>query len=94
MELGGCYHWEVSREAFVKVYGSDGVRGLFYGDPSQFFAQLLSAIVILSFGFAMAYTWFKFSNLITPIRVTAEVEQDGLDIPETGVQAYPETATR
>jgi len=84
----------VSREAYVRVYGSDGVRGLFYGDPSQFFSQLLSVFVVLSFGFSMAYTWFKFSNLITPIRVSAEIEQDGLDIPETGVQAYPETATR
>lgn len=84
----------VTRDPYVKVYGSDGVRGLFYGDPSQFFAQLLSVVTVLLFGFAMAYCWFKFSNLITPIRVTAEVEQDGLDIPETGVQAYPETATR
>ena len=38
----------------------------------------------LVFGFAMAYVWFKISNLITPIRVPREVEIEGLDMPEMG----------
>jgi Amt family ammonium transporter len=84
----------VIREPYVKVYGSDGVRGLFYGDPGQFFAQVLSGVTVLAFGFVMAYCWFKFSNMITPLRVSEEVELEGLDVPETGVQAYPEMATK
>ena len=85
---------QVLTDAVAEVAnGSDGVRGLFYGDPSQFFAQVLSAVVVTTFAFSMGYCWFKFSNLVTPIRVTAEVEVAGLDIPETGIQAYPEAAT-
>ena len=42
------------------------------------------------FGFAMAYVWFKFSNLITPLRVPRDVEIQGLDIPEVGAPGYPD----
>ncbi len=69
---------------------NDGVRGLFYGDASQLMAQLLDAAVVAVFGFVMAYAWFKFSNLITPLRVSKEVEISGLDAPEMGVLGYPE----
>jgi Amt family ammonium transporter len=69
---------------------ADGVRGWFYGDSSQLWAQLLSACVCASFALAFGYVWFKFSNLITPLRVPAEVEMQGLDIPEMGVPGYPD----
>jgi Amt family ammonium transporter len=69
---------------------ADGVRGAMYGDWSQLWAQLLSACVCASFAFIMGYVWFKFSNLITPLRVPAEVERQGLDIPEMGVPGYPD----
>jgi Amt family ammonium transporter len=51
---------------------------------------LLDAAVVAAFGFVMAYVWFKFSNLITPIRVSPEVEITGLDGPEMGALGYPE----
>jgi len=38
----------------------------------------------------MAYVWFKISNLIVPIRVTAEDEKAGLDLPEMGAHGYPD----
>jgi Amt family ammonium transporter len=78
----------VIREEMVEKFGSDGVRGILYGDPSQLWAQLLNAGVVLVFGFSMAWVWFKFSNLITPIRVPREVEIEGLDMPEMGVLGY------
>jgi Amt family ammonium transporter len=71
---------------------NDGVRGLIFGDVTQLYAQLLDAAVVAVFGFVMAYVWFKFSNLITPIRVSKEVEMEGLDAPEMGVLGYPEFA--
>ena len=70
--------------------GVDGVRGLLFGDVSQLWAQLLDAAVVAAFGFAMAFVWFKISNLITPIRVSREVEMDGLDVPEMGAHGYPD----
>jgi len=80
----------VVRESFVKAYGSDGVRGLLYGDPSQFFMQLIDCIVVAIFAFVMAYVWFKISDMITPIRVSPETEMEGLDGPEMGTLAYPD----
>jgi Amt family ammonium transporter len=52
--------------------------------------QLIDAAVVAVFGFAMAYAWFKLSNLITPIRVSAETELQGLDGPEMGAMGYPD----
>ena len=80
----------VVREEFVKLYGSDGVRGLLYGDLSQFVMQVMSAAVVLVFGFVMAYIWFKISNLITPLRVSREIELEGLDGEEMGLVGYPD----
>ena len=52
--------------------------------------QLLSAGVLIVFGFAIAYAWFKLSNLITPIRVARDTELEGLDLPEMGAMGYPD----
>lgn len=80
----------VVREEFVKAYGSDGVRGILYGDASQLVMQIISAVVVAVFGFAMAYVWFKISDKITPLRVPEEIELEGQDIGEMGVLAYPD----
>ena len=77
------------RDAFVQAYGSDGVRGLLYGDASQLVMQLIDAGVVVVFGFVMAYVWFKVSDLITPLRVPATVELEGLDGPEMGAHRLP-----
>jgi len=52
--------------------------------------QAIDCVTVAVFGFVMAYVWFKISNLITPIRVSAETELAGLDIPEMGVHGYPD----
>jgi ammonium transporter, Amt family len=85
----------VERAAYDKnpALLEDGVRGILYGDATQLYAQLLDAATVAIFGFVMAYVWFKVSNLITPIRVSADVEAEGLDIPEMGAHGYPDFAT-
>jgi Amt family ammonium transporter len=80
----------VVRDEFVKKFGADGVRGILYGDASQLAMQAIDCVVLAAFGFAMAYIWFKVSNLITPIRVSAETEMAGLDMPEMGALGYPD----
>ena len=64
--------------------------GLLYGDFSQFIMQAIDAGIVVDFGFVMAFVWFKVSDLITPIRVSKEVEIEGLDGPEMGVLGYPD----
>lgn len=84
----------VVREEFVSKYGSDGVRGLFFGDGSQLVAQVFDCATVWIFGFLMAYVWFKISNLITPVRVSRETELEGLDLPEMGALGYPDFALK
>ena len=84
----------VVREELVTSDGIDGVRGLFYGHASQLVAQLLDAGVLFVFGFTMAFVWFKISNAIIPIRVSKDVEIEGLDGPEMGALAYPDFAMK
>jgi Amt family ammonium transporter len=80
----------VVRDSMVAAYGADGVRGILYGDASQLVMQLIDAVVLAAFGYAMAWVWFKVSDAITPLRVTREVEVEGLDGPEMGCLAYPD----
>lgn len=80
----------VVREAMVTAYGSDGVRGILYGDASQLLMQLINAAVVVVFGAAMAYVWFTLSDKITPLRSSREDEIEGLDGPEMGTMGYPD----
>jgi Amt family ammonium transporter len=80
----------VVRDDWVKKAGYDGVRGLFYGDASQFIAQVVDCGVLIVFGLTMAFVWFKISDLITPLRVTKEIEIQGLDMPEMGALGWPD----
>jgi len=82
----------VVRPEYIEKYGMDGVRGLLYGDFSQFVMQFINCVVVAVFAFVMAYVWFKISDMITPLRVDREVEIEGLDGPEVGVLAYPDFA--
>jgi len=66
------------------------VKGLFYGDASQFLAQLIDVIVNFAFVFVAAYLTFKLIEVVIGNRVPAEVEIGGLDVPETGILAYPD----
>src|SRR5262249_52912689 len=95
---GTCGAWGVlSLGLFADgVYG-DGwngvpgtVRGLFYGDPKQFLAEVIGTITCFVFVFGAFYAFFKACDALFGIRVSAEDEIAGLDLPEMGALAYPE----
>ena len=65
-----------------------GVRGLFYGDPGQLVAQLIGITACIVYVFPMMYFFFKLSNKVIPMRVSAKDEHDGLDLPEMGIKGY------
>ncbi|MDO9082204.1 MAG: ammonium transporter, partial [Humidesulfovibrio sp.] len=74
-----------------KLNGVDGtVKGLLYGDASQFVAQLVGVSVNLVFVFVVMYLFFKISNKFVKMRVAPELEQEGLDMAEVAVIGYPE----
>ncbi len=74
--------------------GVTGILGQFFGgaynDWSQFGAQSIAVLTNIVFVGGFAYIWFKLSNLVFPIRVKAEDEIAGLDMPEMGAEAYPD----
>jgi ammonium transporter, Amt family len=95
---GTCGAWGVlSLGLFADgVYG-DGwngvagtVKGLFYGDASQFAAQCIGTLTCFVFVFASFYAFFKLVEVTIGNRVPASVELEGLDIPEMGALAYPD----
>lgn len=67
---------------------SGTVKGLFYGDASQFAAQCVGVATNVVWVFGTFYAFFKITDLIWGIRVSQEVEIEGLDLPETGIPAY------
>lgn len=67
-----------------------GVKGLFYGDGGQFLAQCIGALTNIVFIFVASYILFKLIDLVIGMRVSPEVEIEGLDRPEVAVEAYPD----
>jgi len=77
--------------------GSDvtAVEGVVAGDWSQLGAQALGVLVLWTVIFGIAFAFFKIQNAVMKggIRPTAEMELEGMDIPEMGALAYPDFAT-
>jgi ammonium transporter, Amt family len=69
-----------------------GVTGLIHGDARQFLVQLAGATIYALWAFGGIYVVFSIVNKIRSMRVSPEVEEQGLDIPEFGMHAYPEDA--
>jgi Amt family ammonium transporter len=66
------------------------VTGLFYGGASQFAAQVIGVVVNFIFVFVVMFVFFKVLDKVTPLRVSEEVEFEGLDQNEVSVTAYPD----
>ncbi|BCV21454.1 ammonium transporter [Moorella sp. Hama-1] len=79
----------VGVDSYLGVAGQ-GVTGLFYGDPTQFVAQLINMVVVFIWGFGASYVFYKVLDRVMGIRVKPEAEDEGLDIPEIGALAYPD----
>jgi Amt family ammonium transporter len=66
-----------------------GVTGLFYGDFKQFIAQGITVVVCVAWNVAMGAIVFKIAGLLVGgNRVSREVEEEGLDVPEMGSPGY------
>ena len=66
------------------------VKGLFYGGGSQLLAQFIGVVVNVVFVFGVMFVFFKLLDRIIPMRVSEEVEFEGLDQSEVAVTAYPD----
>ncbi len=67
------------------------VTGLFYGDASQLAAQGIGIVTnIIAVGIMTYIAWTIVGLVVGGHRVSPEVEELGLDIPEMGSLAYPD----
>jgi Amt family ammonium transporter len=65
-----------------------GVSGLIYGNVHQFVVQLIAVGVVVPFSFFGSYLLLKLVNVFSPLRVSPEAEDAGLDLSEHGEEAY------
>ena len=79
-------------DGFNGVAGT--VKGLFYGDASQFVAQCIGTLTNIVYVFIVSYIFFKILDKVVGLRVSEQVEIEGLDQAEVAVSAYPDFQTR
>jgi Amt family ammonium transporter len=68
------------------------VKGLFYGDSGQFIAQIIGTLSCAIWVGLTFFIFMKVTGLFMDIRVSKEVELEGLDVEEIGAEAYPDFA--
>jgi Amt family ammonium transporter len=66
----------------------NGVNGLLYGNAGQLVAQLIAVGVVAPFAFFGSYALLKVINVFSPLRVSPEEEDTGLDMSQHGEEAY------
>jgi len=66
------------------------VKGLLYGDSSQFLAQCVGTLTNIVYVAVIGYVVFKLLDVTMGLRVDPEHEVEGLDQHEVAVVAYPD----
>jgi Amt family ammonium transporter len=77
--VGGIVGMLLTGVFATKTVNGAGVDGLLYGNPEFFITQLKGVVITVVFSFVMSFVIFKLINLVQPIRVTKEEEEEGLD---------------
>ena len=65
------------------------VTGLLYGGTGQFVAQVFEVVAVGGTVFISSFIFFKILSALKVLRVSREVELEGLDGPEMGSYGYP-----
>lgn len=66
----------------------NGVNGLFYGNLGQLISQIIAVIAVAAYAFFGSYILLKLINIFSPLRVSPEEEDKGLDLSQHGEEAY------
>lgn len=65
-----------------------GNDGLFYGNPNLLVSQLIAVAVVAAFAFIGSYVLLRLIKIFSPLRVSEEEEENGLDSSQHGEEAY------
>jgi Amt family ammonium transporter len=85
--VGGLWG-SIATGIFASAAVVPGVSGLIFGNVHQFLAQLAAVAVVVPFAFFGSYLLLKLVNVFSPLRVSPEAEDAGLDLSEHGEEAY------
>jgi Amt family ammonium transporter len=86
--IGGIWGALATGLFATKAVNAAGADGLFYGNPGQLWVQFVSVVATLAFSFIVTYALLKVVGAITPLRVTEEEEEAGLDVSQHSESAY------
>ncbi|WP_207369365.1 ammonium transporter [Heyndrickxia coagulans] len=86
--IGGTWGGIATGLFASKAVNSAGANGLFYGDPSLVWKQLVAIVSTYIFVGIASFIIIKAIQLFMPIRVDEEAEKRGLDITLHGEHAY------
>ena len=84
--IGGI--WGSIATGLFATAAVNNVNGLLYGNAGQLVAQLIAVGVVAAFSFFGSYALLKVINVFSPLRVSPEEEDTGLDISQHGEEAY------
>jgi Amt family ammonium transporter len=84
--IGGI--WGSIATGLFATAAINGVNGLLFGNAGQLVAQLLAVAVVVPFAFFGSYVLLKLVNVFSPLRVSPQAEDAGLDLSEHGEEAY------
>jgi len=78
----------------ISVHGVCGIWGTLavgiFSAEHSFLTQLIGVSAISAFTFVFSFAVFGIIKATMGVRVSPEIESDGLDIAEHGNQAYPD----
>lgn len=80
--------WGVIATGIFASAAINGVNGALFGNPHLLGVEAFAIIVVTAFAFFGSVFLLKIINSITPIRVSAEDEELGLDESQHGEEAY------
>ena len=66
----------------------NNVDGLFFGNSALLISQVLSVVIVAAFSFFGSFILLKVINVFSPLRVSSEEEDKGLDLSQHGEEAY------
>ena len=80
--------WGVVATGIFATAAISGVNGALAGNPGFLGTEVFAIAVVSGFAFFGSYLLLKVIDFITPLRVTAEEEELGLDESQHGEEAY------
>ena len=66
------------------INGAVATNGLFFGETGLFSAHMIALVAVSIFAFGGSFLLLKLTDLISPLRVTAQEELEGLDLSQHG----------